>query len=73
MSTFLKKLGDKLDIFHMGISSDIPARETVFSLDHITEIRADWRKALDASNLRFEFVGPNVEREIIQMRHPSLR
>ena len=45
------------------------------SLDHIVEkARGDnWKQALDAENLRFDFSMPNTYREIIQARHPELR
>lgn len=44
-------------------------------LDHILEkaIGDNWRRALDANNLRMEFSMPNTYREIIQARHPELR
>lgn len=49
--------------------------DLTMSLDHIEEKgqRQGWQKALDADNLAMEFAGPNSEREIKQMRHPSLR
>jgi hypothetical protein len=58
-----------------GVKSDIPVEETRISLDHIQEkAQADnWKKALDADNLKIEFARPNTEREIKQMRHPELR
>jgi hypothetical protein len=39
----------------------------------MTEIRADFSKALDSANLKMEFSGPNSMREIVQSRHPDLR
>ncbi len=36
-------------------------------------IGANWKKALDANNLRLEFGRPNTFRETIQSRHPELR
>jgi hypothetical protein len=58
-----------------GVSSTIPVEETRISLDHIDEKAQgdNWKKALDANNLRFEFSQANTEREIKQMRHPELR
>ena len=49
--------------------------ERRISLDHKEEkaIGENWKKALDADNLQFEFQLPNSERENIQQRHPELR
>lgn len=48
-------------------------RDTRLSLDHKSEIRSDWTRALDPRNLRFEFERPNWFRELIQSRNPNLR
>jgi hypothetical protein len=48
-------------------------RDTRLSIDHKVEIRADWRRALDPSNFRFDFARPNWHREVIQARNPNLR
>lgn len=58
-----------------GVGSGIPVEETRISLDHVQEKAQgdNWKKALDADNLRFEFARPNTEREVKQMRHPELR
>jgi hypothetical protein len=57
------------------VSPEIPIEETRISLDHLDEKAQgdNWQKALDADKLQFEFAMPNTEREIKQMRHPSLR
>jgi Domain of unknown function (DUF4157)/Putative RNase-like toxin, toxin_1 len=49
--------------------------ERRLSLDHKDEkaIGENWKKALDAENLQFEFQLPNSERENVQQRHPELR
>jgi hypothetical protein len=53
------------------LSADIPVQEIRISLDHAFEkaIGENWRRALDADNLIFEFHNPNSFREIIQRRH----
>jgi len=56
-----------------GVSKKIRVSDTVVSLDHVIEKSRDWKKALDADNLRFEFSRPNTYRETIQSRHPELR
>ena len=58
-----------------NVDPSIPVTETRISLDHIQEkaIGDNWRRALDADNLRMEFAMPNTQREIIQARHPELR
>ncbi len=58
-----------------GVDPSIPEQETRISLDHIAEKAQgdNWRKALDADNLRLEFAQPNTEREVKQARHPNLR
>lgn len=52
-------------------SPAIPDEEIRLSLDHIQEkaIGDNWRHAIDADNLRFEFQNPNSFREIVQRRH----
>jgi hypothetical protein len=60
----------------LGVSKPgVRLSETLISLDHIEEkaIGENWRRALDADNLRMEFAMPNTYREIIQARHPELR
>lgn len=59
----------------LNTGADVSATEVRVSLDHIAEkaIGENWRRALDADNLRMEFAMPNTYREIIQMRHPELR
>jgi hypothetical protein len=54
---------------------NIPDAEITISLDHAAEkaIGSNWRRALDPTNLVYEFAAPNSWREIIQMRHPVLR
>lgn len=56
-----------------GAPAGSRAAELTVSLDHVVERAADWQRALDANNLRFEFAAPNTDREIVQMRHPELR
>ncbi|HMV13480.1 MAG TPA: hypothetical protein PJ996_11050, partial [Nitrosomonas sp.] len=58
-----------------GVAPSIPVEDTRISLDHVAEKAqgANWKKALDADNLRMEFARPNTEREIKQMRFPELR
>ena len=58
-----------------GTDPKLKKAETKVSLDHIKEkaISDNWRKALDADNLQFEFAMPNTHREIKKARHPSLR
>ena len=58
-----------------GVKPGIPVEETRISLDHVLEKAQgdNWKKALDADNLKMEFARPNTEREIKQMRHPELR
>jgi hypothetical protein len=55
------------------VDPSFPDYEKIISLDHMTEIRADFSKALDSANLKMEFSGPNSMREIVQSRHPDLR
>jgi hypothetical protein len=57
------------------VGTGVKRAETVVSLDHIEEKAQgdNWRKALDADNLNFEFARPNTNREVIQARHPELR
>jgi hypothetical protein len=59
----------------LNTGADVSATEIRVSLDHIAEkaIGENWRRALDADNLRMEFAMPNTYREIIQARHPELR
>ncbi|RIV39744.1 hypothetical protein [Micromonospora radicis] len=54
---------------------DLPATERRLSLDHkVEKARGEnWRRTLDADNLRFELQMPNSNREHIQVRHPELR
>ena len=62
--------------FLKGVSKDITEKikgEIIVSLDHIVEKKQDWKLALDADNLRFEFSVPNTYRENIQQRDPKLR
>lgn len=56
-----------------GAPAGTRAAELIVSLDHVIERAADWQRALDADNLRFEFAAPNTDRENVQMRHPELR
>lgn len=56
-----------------GVDPSFPDYEKTISLDHLTEVRADFSKALDPGNLKMDFSGPNTMREIKQMRHPDLR
>ena len=58
-----------------GAQSTIAVEDTRISLDHVVEKAQgdNWKKALDADNLRMEFASPNTEREIKQRRHPELR
>jgi hypothetical protein len=56
-----------------GVPSRVPPQEVTVSLDHNVEIRVDPSRALDPTNLTFEFSAPNSFREIVQMRHPSMR
>ncbi|MGR9100879.1 MAG: eCIS core domain-containing protein [Gammaproteobacteria bacterium] len=58
-----------------GVGGNIPVEDLRISLDHVAEKAQgdNWKKALDADNLRLEFSQPNTEREIKQMRHPELR
>jgi hypothetical protein len=59
-------LAPNLEVSRAGI----PPGETKVSLDHILEKAQgeNWRKAIDADNLRFEFSNPNSFREAIQVR-----
>jgi hypothetical protein len=59
----------------LNTGADVSVTEIRVSLDHIVEkaIGENWRRALDADNLRMEFAMPNTYREIIQARHPELR
>lgn len=54
-----------------GVDPSIKRAEITVSLDHAREkaIGDNWRFALDADNLVFEFAMPNTNRENIQMRH----
>ena len=58
-----------------GMRKNIPDAEITISLDHSAEkaIASNWKRALDPTNLVYEFAAPNSWREIIQMRHPVLR
>ena len=57
------------------VRPDVPDQEIRISLDHVSELAQgqNWRRALDADNLEFEFQMPNTFREIVQMRHSNLR
>lgn len=59
----------------LTVEGDVFKQDLTVSLDHIEEKGhgQGWQKALNADNLSLEFAGPNTEREIKQMRHPSLR
>lgn len=48
----------------------LSAQETRVSLDHLAEKAQgeNWRRAIDADNLQFEFQNPNSNREIVQAR-----
>jgi hypothetical protein len=65
----------KLQVRTPAGGAPIPPEEVRVSIDHIAEkaIGENWRIAIDADNLRFEFQNPNAFREIVQMRHPELR
>ena len=58
-----------------NMRKNIRDAEITISLDHAAEkaIGSNWKKALDPTNLVYEFAAPNSWREIIQMRHPVLR
>lgn len=58
-----------------NVSKEVPIEEIRISLDHSAEkaIGENWKKALDADNLEFEFQSANSYREIVQMRHRELR
>lgn len=59
----------------LSTSAEVSATEIRVSLNHIVDraIGDNWRRALDADNLRMELSMPNTYREIIQARHPALR
>ncbi|WP_297324639.1 DUF4157 domain-containing protein [Nitrosomonas sp.] len=56
-------------------ATNIGDQELRISLDHVDEkaIGENWRKAINADNLRMEFQNPNSFRESIQKKFPELR
>jgi hypothetical protein len=50
--------------------NDVPGNEIKVSLDHVEEKAQgeNWKKAVSADNLQFEFLSPNSFREAVQVR-----
>jgi len=55
----------------LRVTREVPVQQIRISLDHSAEkaLGTNWKKAIDADNLVFEFHDPNSYREIVQVRH----
>jgi hypothetical protein len=55
----------------LRVNTKLPTQEIRVSLDHSAEkaIGENWKRAIDADNLVFEFQNPNTFREVVQVRH----
>jgi hypothetical protein len=73
--SFLEQLGFGFEgggnAAQLRVNTKLPTQEVRVSLDHSAEkaIGENWKRAIDADNLVFEFQNPNSFREAVQVRH----